>query len=84
MADGGCRGNLVAEVKKKIGYLLKITLPTEKLNNSFEPILKRWIIERTFAWFDSNRRLCCHYKLLMETAEEIVKISAIKQLLDKI
>ncbi len=49
LADGGYRGSLVAEIKKKFGYMLKITLRTDKLNNSFEPISKRWIIERTFA-----------------------------------
>lgn len=84
LADGGYRGDLVAEIKKKFGYLLKINLRTDKPKKSFEPIPKRWIIERTFAWFDNDRRMCRNYELLMETAEEIVKISAIKHLLNKI
>lgn len=84
LADGGCRGDVLAEIKKKFGYLLKITLRTDKPKKSFEPIPKRWIVERTFAWFDNDRRMCRNYELLMETAEEIVKISAIKHLLNKI
>ena len=84
LADVGYRGDLVAEVKKKFGYLLKITVQKDKPNKSFEPIPKRWVIERTFAWFDNDRRMCRNYELLMETAEEIVKISATQFLLNKI
>jgi transposase len=47
-------------------------------------IFKRWVIERTFAWWDNDRRLCRNYELLMETAETMVKLSAIKLLLNKI
>ena len=53
-------------------------------NKEFKPIHKRWVIERTFSWFDNNRRLCRNYELLMETSEEMVKLSAIKLLLTKI
>jgi len=36
---------------------------------------KKWIIERTFSWFDNDRRLCRNYELLMEN---MVKLSATK------
>lgn len=39
----------------------------------FKPISKRWIIERTFSWFDNDRRLCRKYELLMENSENMVK-----------
>jgi len=54
--------------------------PIEK--NNFKPINKRWIVERTFAWFDNDRRLCRNYELLMESQEEMTKLSAIKLLLN--
>ncbi|WP_456263921.1 transposase [Arachidicoccus ginsenosidimutans] len=50
----------------------------------FQTRSKRWIIERTFSWFDNDRRLCRNYELLMESSEEIVKLSAIKLLANKI
>ena len=53
-------------------------------NKAFTPIPKRWEIERTFSWFDNDRRLCRNYELLLETAEEMVELSAIKLLLNKI
>lgn len=31
-----------------------------------------------FAWFDSDRRLCRNYELLMENSENMVKLSALK------
>lgn len=36
-----------------------------------------------FAWLDKDRRLCRNNELLMETAEEIAELSAIKHLLRK-
>ncbi|MFJ1412082.1 hypothetical protein ACILEQ_08735, partial [Capnocytophaga canimorsus] len=42
------------------------------------PISKRWVIERTFAWLDNDRRLCRNYELLLENSENMVKLSAIK------
>ncbi|MDR2122950.1 MAG: transposase [Flavobacteriaceae bacterium] len=44
----------------------------------FEPVSKRWVVERTFSWFDNDRRLCRNYELLMGNSENRVKLSAIK------
>ncbi|WP_228464881.1 transposase [Chryseobacterium antibioticum] len=57
---------------------------SEDRKTTFKPIHKRWIVERTFAWFDNNRRLCRNYELLMENSENMVKLYAIKLLLNKI
>ncbi|HEY1054847.1 MAG TPA: IS5 family transposase [Emticicia sp.] len=84
LADGGYRGELIDQIKKKFGYFIKISLRKDNSNKTFQPIGKRWVVERTFSWFDNDRRLCRNYELLMETAEEIVKVSAIKHLLNKI
>ena len=82
LADGGYRGEIIEQIKRSFGYLLQITLRTDR--NIFQIQPKRWVIERTFSWFDNDLRLCRHYELLMETAEEMVKLSAIKLLLNKI
>lgn len=82
LADGGYRGEIIEQIKRNFDYLLQITLRTDR--NIFQIQPKRWVIERTFSWFDNDRRLCRHYELLMETAEEMVKLSAIKLLLSKI
>ena len=81
IADGGYCGAIINEVKERFGYLLQIIMGKQKQDKAFQPVHKRWIVERTFSWFDNDRRLCRNYELLMESAEEMVKLSAIKLLM---
>lgn len=57
-ADGGYRGEIIEQVKEKFGYLINIVMRSDENKGAFKPISKRWIIERTFSWFDNDRRLC--------------------------
>ena len=83
LADGGYRGELAEYVKQIYGYVIKVVMRNDN-EEGFKPINKRWIVERTFAWFDNDRRLCRNYELLAESSETMVKLSAIKLLLNKI
>ena len=72
---------------KSIKYLVVIVLVFIMLFIVFmgeKKIKQRWIIERTFSWFDNDRRLCRNYEFLFESSENMVKLSAIKLLLNKI
>lgn len=84
IADGGYRGDVIEQIKLTFGYLLKIVMRTDENSKEFKPVSKRWVVERTYSWFDNDRRLCRNYELLMETSETMVKLSAIKLLLNKI
>ena len=84
LADGGYRGEIIAAIKKKFACLIRVVMRSDDRKTGFKPIDKRWIAERTFSWFDNHRRLCRNYELLMETSENMVKLSAIKFLLNKI
>ncbi len=84
LADGGYRGNIIEEIKTSFNYVIQVVMRSDNRKKEFKPIPKRWIIERTFSWFDNDRRLCRNYELLMESAENIVKLSAIKLLLKEI
>ena len=83
LADGGYRGDIIETVKSRFGYLLQVVMRSQDQQAHFKPLSKRWVVERTFAWFDNDRCLCRNYELLMESAEEMVKLSAIKLLLNK-
>lgn len=83
IADGGYRGALAEEIKTKFGYMMRVVMRNDN-KEGFEPVNKRWVIERTFSWFDNDRRLCRNYEMLLETSETMVKLSAIKLLLNKI
>ena len=83
IADGGYRGELIEKAKSVFNYILKIVMRNRDDQNEFKPLPMRWVIERTFSWFDNDRRLCRNYETLFETAEAMVKLSAIKLLLNK-
>lgn len=83
LADGGYRGDIIEQAKRLFGYTIQVVVSAYK-DKGFRPIHKRWIVERTFSWFDNNRRLCRNYELTFDSAEEIVKIAAIRLLLNKI
>ncbi len=84
LADGVYIGEITEQVKNKFGYLINVVMGSDEKKTDFKPIFKRWIIERTFSWFDNDRRLCRNYERLMENSENMVKLSAIKFLLNKI
>ena len=82
-ADRGYQAAVIAAVKQRFTYLIQIVTRQDK-SKDFKPIPKRWVVERTFAWFDNDRRLCRNYELLLESSEEMVKLAAIKILVRKI
>lgn len=84
IADGGYRGEIAEQVKKKFGYLIQVVMRSDDKKTGFKPIHKRWVVERTFAWLDNDRRLCRNYEFLFESSENMVKLAAIKLLLNKI
>ena len=45
---------------------------------------KRWVVERTFAWFSRFRRLTREYELLPETSEAFFYVGMIHILLNRL
>ena len=82
LADGGYRGELVDNIRKKFGYVIQVVISAYK-DQGFRPIQKRWIVERTFSWMDYNRRLCRNNELTFDSAEEMVKLATIRLLRGK-
>ena len=83
IADGGYRGELIEIATTVFNYVLKIVMRNKEDQNTFKPLPMRWVVERTFSWFDNDRRLCRNYETGFESAESMVKLSAIKLLLNK-
>ena len=50
----------------------------------FQVLPKRWIVERTFAWWNQYRRLSKDYELLPETSESIIYTVRIRLLLKRL
>ena len=76
-ADQGYRGKLIDFVQQTYGWLLNIVVKITGVFN--QP--KRWIVERTFAWINNDRRNSKDYERLTESAEAIIQLSMIKRML---
>ena len=63
--------------------MLEVIVSGDK-SKGFKPIGRRWVVERTFSRFDNYRRLCRNYEFAFDSAEKMVKLAAIRMLLDKI
>lgn len=80
-ADGGYAGKLIGKVKDKFKIELEIIKRDEL--HTFKILPKRWIVERTFAWIDTNRRNSKNYERLNNTSVAMVHISAIRIMLNR-
>jgi putative transposase len=80
-ADGGYSGTLAEKIKQRFRIVFEII----KRNSleQFRVLPKRWIVERTFSWIDTNRRTAKHYERLNETAVSIVHLAAIRIMLNR-
>ena len=76
-ADEGYSGKLVEFAQSTYGWLLVIVTKISGVFN--QP--KRWIVERTFAWINNDRRNSKDYERLTESAEAIIQLSMIKRML---
>ncbi|MGP2553832.1 transposase [Mucilaginibacter rubeus] len=52
-------------------------------SHSFKILPKRWIVERTFAWIDTNRRAAKNYERFNDTSVAIIHLSAIRIMLNR-
>ena len=50
----------------------------------FQVLPKRWIVERTFAWWNQYRRLSKDYELLPETSESMIYTVMIRLMLKRL
>lgn len=47
----------------------------------FEPLPRRWVVERTFGWLIKNRRLVRDFEQRTDVAETLIRIAAIATML---
>jgi putative transposase len=80
-ADGGYSGTLVDKVKERFKMVFEIVKRDKEAK--FKILPKRWIVERTFAWIDTNRRTSKHYERLNDTGIAMVHLSAIRIMLNR-
>jgi len=72
-ADGGYAGKLIDAVKTLYGWKLVIVKRSDLAG--FHILPKRWIVERTFGWFNNYRRLSKDYEYDSDTSENMIYIA---------
>lgn len=76
-ADEGYTGKLIDFAQATYGWIIQIIAKMTGVFN--QP--KRWIVERTFAWINNDRRNSKDYERLTQSAETIIQLSMIKTML---
>lgn len=80
--DQGYTGeNFSRAVEQVCGAKVEVIKRTQK---EFEILPKRWIVERTFGWFNWYRRLSKDYELCPSTSEAMIYGSMIRLMLRRL
>jgi putative transposase len=70
LVDGGYKQGIIDWGKAMFGYLIEVVKRPEL--HAFKVLPKRWIVERTFGWFNWYRRLSKDYEHNPKTAEAMI------------
>jgi len=76
-ADGAYAGELVRRARDELNIDLEIVKTPADLH-TFQVLPFRWVVERTFGWFNRERRLSKDYERLSATTEAWVDVSMIR------
>jgi putative transposase len=75
-ADGAYTGQWVKELRPQRPIRLEITKRSD-IAKGVVVIPKRWMVERTFGWFNRYQRLSKDDELLPETSEAVIQVTMI-------
>ena len=81
-ADGGYAGALIDWVKEHLDAILEI-VKRDPTQSGFQLLPRRWVVERTFAWFGRYRRLSKDYEKLTESSEAMIYLASIHIMLKR-
>lgn len=79
-ADGAYSGKLISWAKEYLGVDLEI-VKRPKDAKGFEVLPRRWVVERTFGWFNRFRRLSKDFEYLFEISENMMHLAMMSILL---
>ena len=83
IVDQGYTGELIDWTMRVFGWVLEVVVKVAGLSG-FNVLPKRWVVERTFGWFNFQRRLSKDYELLPCCSEAMIRLSMIRIMLNKI
>lgn len=81
-ADGGYAGQLIDWVHEHLDAVLEI-VQRDPQQKGFHILPRRWVVERTFAWFGRYRRLSKDYEQLTASSESMIYLASIHTMLKR-
>ena len=82
--DGGYRGPALLDwVTEHCRFCLKLVLRSDD-KKGFIVLPRRWVVERTFAWLNHQRRLSKDYERLPASSEAFIHIAMIRLMLRRL
>ena len=83
-ADGAYRGPKLAQALDKLGkWTLEIVKRPDHAKG-FEVLRRRWVVERTFAWLNRNRRLAKDFEATIASAEAWLYMASFQLLMRRL
>ena len=79
-ADEGYRNSFEKDVESQLKRGVDIS---SRIKSDWEIIPKRWIVERTFSWFNNSRRLSKDYEVSLLSAQSMCMIAAFRTLISR-
>jgi len=83
LADGGYTGELVLWVLQMTGLVLEIVAKVTG-TGGFHVIPQRWVVERTFGWFNFNRRLAKDYEFNSDCSIAFIQLTMCRMMLNRV
>ena len=83
VADAGYQGTPGGLIWRVFGWLWEIVVRDSE-SKGFVVLKKRWIVERTFGWFQNYRRLSKDYEYSTQSSEAIIELSMIRLMLNRL
>ena len=74
---------MIAWLRQLYGWVLEIVKRNE-LQNGWQWLPRRWVVERTISWFNGDRRLSRDYEDWPQTSEAFIQIAMIHLMLHRL
>jgi transposase len=85
LADSGYVGRPFAQgVSEILGGHVTVQIAKRSELHTFKVIPKRWVVERSFAWLEKNRRLWKNCERLLNTSLQFIHLAFLSLLLKRL
>ena len=82
LCDGGYTGEPFAQgVRETLGEHVTVQIAKRSELHTFKVMPQRWVVERSFAWLEKNRRLWKNCERLLNTSLQFIHVAFLALLL---